>query len=535
MMAYQGDHMYVQSYDASADNTWSWQGQQTWGNSYEQLPYDQAQYDYQQGWDYQQQQQQGWGPAADGSQAGQGGQTTWATAAEAQAAQAAAGSMAQQLAAAAASNGQQGGEAEPALTKAASAGQGAWGAATGAAAEQATTEGASPAAASGQQTSPSLDPVAEPYAGAELLTELRLAELKRLIDRDAQALKKTNTADAQADASRQEPEGSAMAAEQDTPRKGSEGAAVARRSPAGAGGALQESGSEAGPSWRGERRKARDKASASPPGLAAPPEQVPQCHLVLVDFDPDSRTYGEMPVRAGEEVAVSYPPVEDWIYAWKRGPMQDQGWLPSQCLGIGVSISDADTTDGEDWEEAQNSAVQRRRGGRGRGGAADGMPAAVSSGSGRRSKGAEKDGQGGGQQKAGHEAEAEAWHHHGNWWSRQRHLKQESAPAAGAQAAKEEAPVEELPRQRPARQLPPAAAAAISAANADKVLVGGGGKCGGRGKGAGAAGGASAAAAGGGGRGAGAGHRERPALSSLLDRLNKPLVAPTKQAADSGK
>lgn len=517
-MAYQGDQMYMQPYDASADNTWTWQGQQTWGNSYDQIPYDQSQYDYQQqGWDYQQQ----WAPATDGGQASQEQRlTTWATAAEAQAAQAAAGSMAQQLAAAAASSGQQqGGETEPTLATASSAG--AWVAAASSGsptAEQATAEGASQPAASGQQTSPSLDPTtAEPYAGAELLTELRLAELKRLIDRDAQALKKTSTADAQApqadapkqdteaDALKQEPEGGITTAEQDSRMKSTDGAALARR-------ALQETtaaaaGGEAGPSWRGERRKAREKASASPPGLAAPTEQ---CHLVLVDFDPDSRTYGEMPVRAGEEVAVSHPPVEDWIFGWKRGPTPDQGWLPSQCLGIGVSISDADTTD-EDWEEGQaaahSSTAPRRKGGRGRGGAVDGMPNAPSSGSGRRSKGAEKDGLGGGQQKADDEAESEAWHHHGNWWSRQRHLKQESAAGGAAQ---EDAP----PRQRPARQLPPAAAAAVAAATADKAPVGGGGKASGRGKGQ---------------------VRERAALSSLLDRLNKPLVAPTKPAVDTAK
>ena len=36
-----------------------------------------------------------------------------------------------------------------------------------------------------------------------------------------------------------------------------------------------------------------------------------QNHRVLVDFTPESRDYGEMPLKAGEEVTVRYPIEED--------------------------------------------------------------------------------------------------------------------------------------------------------------------------------------------------------------------------------
>lgn len=296
--------------------------------------------------------------------------------------------------------------------------------------------------------------VIEPKAGAELLTELRLAELKRLIDRDAKQLRKTP----------------------DLPEEQG----------------VQGSGS----AWRGERRaRARDKgdapiveglfsrasASTIPPGLDTPKEQ----HLkVLVDFMPASRTYGEMPVRAGEQVTITYEAIDEWIFGWKHGPKPDEGWLPAVCLGIGVSLSDADTTD----QDQPQRAVPVRRRGRGHGKDA----ATVSTGRAVQSSTS--------QQADSNEGESDAWHHHGNWWSKQRHLKStdENNLSTGP--------------PRATMRLPPAAAAAVAAATADKGRV------------LPPPGRASAIQP----QKAQVERpqRQRPALSSLLDRLKKPLVAP---------
>lgn len=292
--------------------------------------------------------------------------------------------------------------------------------------------------------------VIEPKAGAELLTELRLAELKRLIDRDAKQLRKTPDL---------------------TEEQGVQGS---------------------GSAWRGERRaRARDKGDiptveglfprASAPGLETPKEQ----HLkVLVDFIPASRNYGEMPVRAGEQVTITYEAIDEWIFGWKRGPRPDEGWLPAVCLGIGVSLSDADTTD----EDQPQRAMPARRRGRGHGKDA----ATVSTGRAAQSQTS--------QQADNNERESDAWHHHGNWWSKQRHLK-----------SADETPSSTGP-PRVTMRLPPAAAAAVAAATADKGRV------------LPPPGRASAIEA----QKAQVERpqRQRPALSSLLDRLKKPLVAP---------
>jgi len=318
------------------------------------------------------------------------------------------------------------------------------------------------------EAKPSEEPGAEPKAGAELLTELRLAELKRLIDKDAAALKKSPGRE---DSSKPESL-SAVEDPQEVPAELSEASAtradlardLARASATG---------------WRMERRaKARaekEEQTKMPPGLDLPPEQS---RLVLVDFDPVSRKYGEMPVRAGEKVVVNFAPIEDWIFGRKQGDWPDKGWLPAQCLGFGVSLSDAETS----AEDDDHQFGHRKASGKVR----------ISP---EEEKGEEDD---------------EAWHHHGNWWSRQRHLKgaelepKAPKPVMPPQAVSKDARpkprstgVDEHAKQR-------VISAAMAPATADKA-----GKAAGRGKGA-----------------VERTVRERTALSNLLDRLNKPLVAP---------
>eukprot|EP00931_Biecheleriopsis_adriatica_P064529 TRINITY_DN39293_c0_g1_i1.p1 TRINITY_DN39293_c0_g1~~TRINITY_DN39293_c0_g1_i1.p1 ORF type:complete len:537 (+),score=126.04 TRINITY_DN39293_c0_g1_i1:24-1613(+) len=529
MMAYQGD-MYIQQFDGATADNWSWQqGQQSWGNSYDQLQYDQSQqFDQSQydctgcgaacsgGWDY-----QGWGSTAE--QTSQDS-VTWGHASAADAPSQSVTTWAHA-----------GTETQPQVQGSTAS----WAPKT-----QARDASAVTSATSGsKEVLPDESSCPEPKAGAKLLTELRLAELKRLIDRDAQALRKSVPEAAQeAEVTKDKLQDEAPEhAEQDSDSAGdttrapesmedtpvkSEDAAAAPAN--GAPKLLVASEKEAQVVQEERRSRASEKAQSSkssgPPGLASP---VEQCHLVLVDFAPESRKYGELPVRAGEEVIVMYAPVEDWIFGWKQSPTPDKGWLPAQCLGIGVSISDAETSDGEE-ERRQQPSGGRRRGGRGRGGKESSAAAAGATPSSGRKARNDKEAQA--QQKAKDSAgDAEAWHHHGNWWSRQRHLKESSAPqpsearlpakAADVEKRRPQASTEEQKSQpaRPARQLPPAAAAAVAAATADKAPAPAptSGKAAGRGKGL-----------------AERPHRERPALSSLLDRLNKPLVAP-KPAGES--
>ena len=63
-----------------------------------------------------------------------------------------------------------------------------------------------------------------------------------------------------------------------------------------------------------------------------------QCHTVLVDWIPETKKYGEMAIKAGEEVGircrldvfdgrqvmVRYPAAEEWIFGWKGYPPRDQ-------------------------------------------------------------------------------------------------------------------------------------------------------------------------------------------------------------------
>lgn len=261
----------------------------------------------------------------------------------------------------------------------------------------------------------------EPKAGDEG-TELRLAELKRLIDRDAQALRSTREV--------QEPM---------EPQSG----------------AVSREGHEAGPTLQRDAAK----SNVAPPNSSAKPGDVKN-HRVLVDFTPESRDYGEMPLKAGEEVTVRYPIEEDWIFGWKGWPVRDQGWLPAQNLGLGVHLDSEDEVVHEPGAEIKPKE------------------------------------------------EVEAWHHHGNWWSRQRHLKVDQASAK-----KDIGDVRRRPQTDPAelqqsRIVSNALAAATNKQASNAPKGNGKGKAGGRGPGSKRV------------------HRERPALENTLDRLRKPLVPP---------
>lgn len=242
-------------------------------------------------------------------------------------------------------------------------------------------------------------------------------------------------------------------------------------------------------------------SAPSPPGLETPTEWR---YMTLDDFLPESRKYGEMPVRAGEEIFVNSAPLDDWIYGVKRGPQMDEGWLPASVLGIGDSRADGmaageekkeevDAEDGEEQEadlevQGQSRTSGSRRGrrngntttaaaagdracgaGNGRGGSRRAPEGACSGGGGRSAGGGRR----GGRSKQQSTAEPQ--------------LRKDSAK----QGVREET----RPRRLTTAKEDSGSQAAGARGCAEHVLVQ---------------------------RHA----RERPALTSLLDRLNKPLIAP---------
>merc|ERR1719215_881151 len=89
--------------------------------------------------------------------------------------------------------------------------------------------------------------------------------------------------------------------------------------------------SSAAPSVASESPGAEPVAStvAPAPGLEAPVEQR---LIVVADFLPESRNFGEMPVRTGEEIFVSGESLDGWIFGVKRSGGGDEGWLPASAL-----------------------------------------------------------------------------------------------------------------------------------------------------------------------------------------------------------
>lgn len=343
-------------------------------------------------------------------------------------------------------------------------------------------------------------PQEEPKAGAELLTDFKLAELKRLIDRDAE-----EEAQRQAGERRQSPE-------EEAGRQPKEKRELPKEE--------EDTREDVQDVETTEASGSCTATAVSPPGLDAPMEQR---YRVLADFEPESRRYGEMPVRIGEEVFVREEPLDGWIFGSKKGSHPDEGWLPASALGLGAREGEEEESGAEAEAEARRRlAAQRQQ--RGRGGhasaAADGLgrrqrqpkqqpqqqqPQQQASGAGPKARKAggsstraESSSAGGGAAAgagasggAGPERQ-QTWHQHGQWWSCQRHLKtaEGKAPEAGSGGGWQS-------------RDGPAGAASL-----------------GRGAGGGR---------GGSGRGGGREPRPRPALSSLLSRLNKPLEPPKPQ------
>lgn len=405
----------------------------------------------------------------------------------------------------------------------------------------------------------------EPKVGAELLTELRLAELKRLIDRDAKAPPPPFGGPAAGARQRRVPQ---LAASHDVER-GERGERGERRVSDSERSA--ECTTRAPDSNEDTPKKLAHLAAVARPGDGAgeaeprsPAEVVElERYVVLADFEPHTREHGEMSVRLGEEVFVRGGEQRGWIFGIKRTTEFDQGWLPAEALGIDCASNDSDAEGG--IEEPR----QARRSGRAEGAddrnASEQRSAPSASGGSRGCRGGKKAAkrtQDGDvhddddaelwqeKQRSGLESrkeqreshDSEAWHHHGNWWSKQRHLRSGKEP-----------PPREEQRPQPRRGkgggsggqrggsgacgalvdewtdhsswAASAAPATASSRSAAKER--------GSAKNSSAAAVASTKGSGKGGaalpervpRGERV-PRERPALTSLLDRLNKPLVAP---------
>eukprot|EP00928_Gymnodinium_smaydae_P016947 TRINITY_DN16439_c0_g1_i2.p1 TRINITY_DN16439_c0_g1~~TRINITY_DN16439_c0_g1_i2.p1 ORF type:complete len:551 (-),score=135.52 TRINITY_DN16439_c0_g1_i2:119-1771(-) len=452
-----------------------------------------------------------------------------------------------------------------------------------------------------------------PKVGAELLTELRLAELKRLIDRDAQALRATTPEGVELDSNRSaDCTTRAPDSNEDTPPRpadDTDGNAAAGAPVSGDGACAAVVAAVAAASEAETTGGAGVEVNRRPaPGLEM--EKVEEeCFLALADYEPHSRTHGEMPVRAYDEVYVCGEQHGGWIYGAKRGTYPDEGWLPARALGLstgsscGSEASDAEGVglhDDAEVSSASAAAGDNRRGESARvwrsRDAAGGRKAATSdpSSAGRGQASNEHGGDAsaetrnaahrGGTSKVKEEApqstnveqgEEEPWHHHGNWWSRQRHLKPAvkadavpAAPAAPPAALEEEEQEDDAEDRRASGSRKGKGGAGAkrggrrsAAAEPEEHRGGRDSKAAGKAGGKGSSGGKGAGAKASNGKGAGAGKadgvagkgrgeggkassanggvperserlapprgerrpRERAALSSLLDRLNKPL------------
>eukprot|EP00929_Paragymnodinium_shiwhaense_P114148 TRINITY_DN82485_c0_g1_i1.p1 TRINITY_DN82485_c0_g1~~TRINITY_DN82485_c0_g1_i1.p1 ORF type:complete len:537 (+),score=139.79 TRINITY_DN82485_c0_g1_i1:89-1699(+) len=431
-----------------------------------------------------------------------------------------------------------------------------------------------------------------PKCGAELLTDLRLAELKRLIDRDAKALRSPAEgsdfdcdfwgSSAPSRATTRAPESN-----EDTPEKlpesSEDGLAGAIRRRVSLGGVEVEgvSAAEAAAKALAEEIQADLTNTSAVAAVASPAaedtdavmsnetEELPelpsrtlevvpevqevlqevheQLFVCLADFMPETRDYGELPLRTGEEVFVSGEVSSGWIFGVKRGPKGiEEGWLPASALGIG----DTDDEDKQEEEEILPPPVRTRwshGGRRGRDhredlghrhrealGGYGGGRSSASSASASKGGGARGDRSGG--KAAGSSLKEDNWYEHGNWWSKQRHLSLAQAPKMPPPPpVRQPAPL--APTQRPGHQRNQASDERARLRGGKAPAAAGSGKQPSKGgqRNAGERGGGGSAAAGQAGSNKGSGkpapadtkrerpHRDRPALTSMLDRLNKPL------------
>lgn len=384
-----------------------------------------------------------------------------------------------------------------------------------------------------------------PKPGAELLTELRLAELKRLIDRDAQALRRTSANTDAVLSSSAVPSAARHGLRADAPDFSLDRQSVQSRENI-------EGSAEAG----------GGSLAVGAPGLEAPP--VERLVKSLATWEPESREYGEMGIHAGEDILVRGDVQNDWIWGSRRGDNPDEGWIPASGFGLVdyYSSGEEDTSAAAALKETPPSRRQRNR----HRDPKDQAPLANGKNMARKGNESSASGMQKGkgsvdvtdekQRKGARPAEAaaeETWHQHGNWWSKQRHLKvQESKepdpswrkddPSTWKQedewptkkaddksAWKEIEQWTEKPTRRKAQ--PPQSQLNCNSADENEEWQGNGRRSS-KAKGRGRAGNAVAPVRGAGRGGRTGGPRERASLSSLLDRLQKPLVPPKPNVAN---
>lgn len=148
------------------------------------------------------------------------------------------------------------------------------------------------------------------------LTDLRLAELKKLIDSDAKELRACKSSS---------PTGS-----------GSDAVSEGRLPDE----AAERNGEITQDRYDSESiiRVGADAASVATSAPAFPDPESEACtersYRVQDDFAPITRHYGELPVRRGEILFVSGEPRNGWVFGSRRTPNPDEGWLPASALGL---------------------------------------------------------------------------------------------------------------------------------------------------------------------------------------------------------
>lgn len=420
-----------------------------------------------------------------------------------------------------------------------------------------------------------------PHAGAELLTDLWLTKLKRLIDNDAQELRGHSGAsgadmesDRSADCTTHTPLTSEFTSSSAAGGSGVSTTSATAAAEAAAVVVPRKASAVAAPS-SGQLCGDRGGDRQAAPRLEVPEEKV---FMALGDFHPESRQHGEMPISTGETVLVSGEVRDGWIFGTKldeAGNTLDEGWLPASALDMeDGDLAFADQLLQEDRqpeaqtnnEAAPDSRRARARRSGGQHADAAGYPVANGTSSPGNRKGGRqgqaavpvKDSAHADTDSTAAEKELDPMLNHVFWWSKQGHLKK--------QKQQEEARVQFNPRpqqkqqQQQQKQQP---RAPEPQQHHQQYHKGGqqkqphqqqkGGKgvanrpaaCGGKPKGGGR-GGSTASAS----KGVASATtvptaprappawgrpmrdrpvRERPALTSLLDRLNKPLEAPKKK------
>jgi len=296
----------------------------------------------------------------------------------------------------------------------------------------------------------------EPKVGLESMAELRLAELKRLIDLDADALRQSSEAAVQQPGTWAETRATAASSKDATRGLG---ATKFDKTKENAGGKEVKNSGGIGPDmaagvgahhvrarnkmWRGaEADKAvgnKQPAKAAEGGGTSAHQNTKElqghnktrCSTVLHDFFPDSRGYGEMPIRAGEKLYTDDNPVKDWIFATRRGLDAEEGWVPASAVGLSgdATAQDEDAEAAKHAHRGPNKIVQQPtcRASRSKGGAPVGGSTSEKSVPGTKQVWSPANsgkprrlpeyGQG------SSELDAPLSHHHRNWRSRQRHLK----------------------------------------------------------------------------------------------------------------